>query len=466
MLRRTFLASAASALGVHSRAAASTRHLLFLAIDDLNDWVGSLGGHPQARTPNLDRLAARSVVFTNAHCAAPLCNPSRATILTGLRPSTTGVYDNSQPFRLSEKGRNAVTLPQHFREHGYRAIGAGKIYHGPFPDPQSWDDYGFYPRGENSAGFPNPPSNLNGLNKGNFDWGPIDRPDDDFDDGKVVQWTTQQLSGKLAGPTFLACGIYRPHLPWYVPRKYYDLFPLDSIELPAVQSGDLDDVPPIGRKFALAQGDHAAVMKAGKYKEAVRAYLASIAFADACLGRVLRALETGPNSADFSIVLWSDHGWHLGEKLHWRKFTLWEESTRSVLMISAQPRIRGNTRCSRAVSYTDLYPTITELCGLPARDGLDGRSFLPLLSNHETPWNRKALTTYLKGNHAVRDERWRYIRYADGSEELYDHSTDPMEWTNIASDPRHAGTKASLARWLPESDAPDSPRSSDRGAAQ
>jgi arylsulfatase A-like enzyme len=453
MLRRNFL-QAAAAMRFAPRP--PKRNVLFLAIDDLNDWIGCLGGHPQAKTPNLDRLASQGVLFTNAHCAAPLCNPSRASVMTGIRPSTSGVYNNNQPMRESEVLKTSITLPQLLRGNGYRAIGTGKIYHGAFPDSRSWDDYGFLPN-ENAAGVPRVGSNLNGMGRGNFDWGPVDASDDEMDDGRVVQWTADRLSKKVADPLFLACGIYRPHLPWYVPRKYFDLFPLSSIELPAVKDDDLDDVPAIGRKFAQAQGDHGRVLKAGNYRQAVQAYLASIAFADACVGRVLRALETGPNNGDFSILLWSDHGWHLGEKLHWRKFTLWEESTRSVLMASVPGVTKPGARCGSPVSYVDLYPTVAELCGVPPPDRIDGLSFRNQLKDPRAASARPALTTYLRGNHAVRDSRWRYIRYSDGGEELYDHQTDPMEWRNVAPAPENARVKEALARWLPRTDAEDSP---------
>jgi arylsulfatase A-like enzyme len=457
--RRAFLQAAAlGGFAIHSRAAAPRRNILFLAIDDLNDWVGALGGNPQTKTPNLDRLAAQGVTFTNAHCAAPLCNPSRAALMTGIRPSTSGVYLNDQPFRESPVLKNAVTLPMHLREHGYRAIGAGKIYHGGFPDPQSWDDY-WPSKTERLPPAPAPATlPANGIpGSGNMDWGPLDVADGEMSDMRIADWAAGQLSKKVTEPLFLACGIYRPHLPWYVPRKYFDLFPLDRIELPAVKADDLDDVPPIGVKFARALGDHARITGAGKWKEAVQGYLASIAFADAAAGKVLRALETGPNAGDFTVVLWSDHGWHLGEKLHWRKFTLWEESTRSVLMVSAPGVTKPGGRCGRSISYVDIYPTVNELCGVPQRKELEGVSFMPQLKNPAAPRPQPAVTTYFRGNHAVRDERYRYIRYSDGGEELYDHTTDPMEWTNLASRPESAKVKAMLARWLPKTDAPDSP---------
>jgi len=456
--RRAFIPAAAGSLTILTRAAVPRRNILFIAIDDLNDWVGCLGGNPQTRTPNLDRLAKQGVLFTNAHCAAPLCNPSRAAIMTGVRPATSGVYTNRQPFRQSPVTKGAVTLPMHLRAHGYRVIGSGKIYHGGFPDPQSWDDY-WPSQQRNKPPDPAPPNlPANGIpGSGNMDWGPVNVPDGEMGDTQVVEWVSRHLSKKVTQPLFLGCGLFRPHLPWYVPRKYFEMFPVERLELPPVREDDLDDIPPIGRRFADNNGDHKRITSHGKWRQAVQAYLASIAFTDASLGRVLRALETGPNAGDFSIVLWSDHGWHLGEKLHWRKFTLWEEATRNVLMASIPGLTKPGGRCRRSVSLLDIYPTMVDLLALAPRQELEGISFFRQLKDPAAPREAPALTTYLRGNHSVRDERWRYIRYRDGTEELYDHDQDPQEWNNLAGKPEFQDLKARLARWLPQTDAPDSP---------
>lgn len=246
--RRQFLpAAAAGSLTILSRAAVPRRNILFIAIDDLNDWIGCLGGHPQTRTPNLDRLARQGVLFTNAHCAAPLCNPSRAALLTGVRPSTSGVYTNRQPFRQSSITKEAVTLPMHLRAHGYRVIGSGKVFHGGFPDPPSWDDY-WPSQQQNKPPDPQPPKlPANGIpGSGNMDWGPVDVADEEMGDMKVVEWVSRHLAKKVTEPLFLGCGIFRPHLQWYVPRKYFEMFPVNTIQLPPVKEDDLDDVPPIG----------------------------------------------------------------------------------------------------------------------------------------------------------------------------------------------------------------------------
>jgi arylsulfatase A-like enzyme len=454
--RRQFVAGLAGPAIAAARA--RQPNLLFIAIDDLNDWIGCLGGHPDIRTPHLDRLASRGVLFTNAHCAAPLCNPSRAAVMTGIRPSTSGVYNNNQPFRQSEAGKKAVTLPQHFMAHGYRVTGGGKIYHGPFPDPASWHEY-FPSQIRNKPPDPLPPNRpVNGIpNTAHFDWGALDVPDSAMGDSKVAAWAGSKLSRPQSQPFFLACGFFRPHLPWYVPRKYFDMYPADKVTLPEVKEDDLDDVPPIGRRFARPQGDHRRVIQYGQWRKAVQAYLASISFADVCVGRMMDALENGPHASNTVVVLWSDHGWHLGEKLHWRKFSLWEEATRNVLMVVAPGVASPGGRCHRSVSLLDIYPTVAELCGLPAARGREGVSLLPLLQNPAAQWDRPALTTYLRNNHSVRSERWRYIRYSDGREELYDHHNDPLEWRNLAARPEHRKVIAELARWLPPTNARESP---------
>lgn len=437
-------------------------NVLFIAIDDLNDWVGSLGGNPQSRTPHLDRLASSSVLFTNAHCAAPACNPSRAALMTGIPPYHSGVYFNSQPWRPALP--NAVTLPQAFQAAGYWAAGSGKIYHGAFPDPPSWNDY-VPSKKQQKFPDPRPPkTNLNGLNRAHFDWGPIPQARDaDMGDAKTADWVCQQLSRKHDRPFFLACGFYRPHLPWYVPEEHFQRFPLENIKLPAVLDNDLADVPPAGIQMAKPQGDHAAVVKAGQWSRAVQGYLASIEFVDRQLGRVLKALEQGPHASNTIVILWTDHGWHLGEKQHWRKFTLWEEATRVPLMVRIPPRLLpdlpegtpAGARCDVPVSLMDVYPTLADLCDVPRHERLTGESLRRLLVDPQAKWDRAVVTTYGRNNHAVRDSRWRYIRYADGSEELYDHQSDPNDWRNLAADPRLAGVKKRLAEWLPERNAPN-----------
>jgi arylsulfatase A-like enzyme len=428
-------------------------NVLFIAADDLNDWPRCNGKRLDAKTPHIDRLAARGTLFTRAYCAAPACNPSRAALLTGVRPSTSGVYHNDQPWRQVLK--DTVTLPRHFIDQGYLVQGGGKIFHGGFNDEQSWQKY-FRGGGRNPEPTNKP---LNGLPRtAHFDWGPLDARDEDMGDHKVVSWAADFLKEKHDKPFFLAVGLVKPHLPFYAPKKYFELYPLDKVELPKTLENDLDDVPPPGLRMARPEGDHKRVVDAGQWKKAVQAYLACVSFADAQVGRLIEALDASPHAKDTIIVLWGDHGWHLGEKQHWRKFALWEEATRTTLVVVAPGVSRAGQKCERTVSLMDLYPTLVELCGLKERPGLEARSMVPLLKDPKAEWDRPALTTHGKNNHAVRTQRWRYIRYADGSEELYDHDADPLEWKNLARDAKHDAVKKELAKHLPKVNAPDAPR--------
>ena len=427
------------------------KNVLFIAVDDLNDWVGVLGGRPDVKTPNIDRLSKRGVLFTKAYCAAPACNPSRTALLTGLNPSTSGVYLNSQPWRPALP--DAVTLPEYFRKNGYAVQGGGKIFHGSWNDDRGWDHY------EKLGGFPSPATvPHNGIPKtGHFDWGPVDAPDEAMGDFKTAAWASEFLAESRDQPFFLAVGFYRPHLPFYAPKKYFDMYPLDTLKLPEVLDTDLDDVPTAGVKMARPQGDHAKVVAAGQWKQAVQAYLACITFTDTMIGKVLDALDKSGQAENTIIVLWSDHGWHLGEKHHWRKFALWEEASRVNLTITAPGVTPAGTTCGRPVGLIDLYPTLVDLCGLPKKDGLDGTSLRPLLADPTAAWDRPALTTHGRNNHALRSERYRYIRYADGSDELYDHDADPREWKNLANEPGMAELKAGLVKHLPETNAANAP---------
>ncbi|QDT46965.1 Arylsulfatase [Symmachiella dynata] len=429
-------------LGTNSLPAAEKPNVLFIAVDDLNDWTGALGGYPGIETPNLDRLAGRGVLFTRAYCSAPACNPSRASLLTGIRPSTSGVYQNSQPWRRALP--DAVTLPQQFQAAGYRVWGGGKIYHGRFPDRPSWHEYFKRPQDPHPKKRP-----ANGIAKtSHFDWGPVQVDDEEMSDAVVTSWGIDFLKQKQPQPFFLAVGLFRPHLPWYAPQKYFDQYPLDSIRLPKVLDDDLDDVPAVGKKFARLR-DHRNVTRTNNWKKAVQGYLASITFTDAQVGRLLDALDASGHAENTIIVLWSDHGWHLGEKHHWRKFALWEEATRVTMMITAPGITQPGGRCQRTVSLLDIYPTLCDLCGLDQPEVLEGESLRPLLKNPAADWTRPAVTTHGRNNHAARSERWRYIRYEDGGEELYDHDADPLEWKNLAADEQYADVKAELAKSFP-----------------
>lgn len=428
----------------------SRPNVLFIAVDDLNDWISPLGGYEGCKTPNLERLAARGMTFTNAHCVVPACNPSRTALLTGIRPWTSGVYLNPQPWR--DALPDAITLPQRFRQAGYRVEGAGKIFHGNYEDRQSWDDY------LKTAGDPKPTSAVAKSPRshaGSIIWGQLDVTDEEMKDYRVASYTIDRLSQPSDEAMFLACGIFRPHMPWQVPVKYYEMYPLDSITLPEVPEDDLDDLPAAGVKMAKPSGDHTTILKTDNWKRAVQAYLASITFADAQVGRLLDALEAGPHNDNTIVVLWGDHGWHLGEKEHWRKFALWEEATRAPLFFSVPGMTEPGTRCDRTVDFLEIYPTVCDLCGLSTPGHVAGESLRPWLKNPRLERTKPAITTHGRLNHAVRTERFRYIRYQDGGEELYDHTKDPNEWTNLAGNPAFADTIRDLSSYLPKENAPN-----------
>ena len=396
--------------------------------------------------------------------------------MLGRLPSSTGVYANGHWWRPAHP--DVVTLPAYFRANGYQVLGGGKLFHhtAGFNDPGAYDEYFFWNpvvAREGAWGevyhFPHwpgvkkkPASPVVRQTKINFDYAEIDLPEEHLPDTRVAQWAAEQLVRKHGKPFFLAVGMFRPHIEWYAPRKYFEMYPLDEIQLPEVKADDLDDLPPMAREWAADEGsNHSWIEQAGEWKKLVRAYLACISYSDAQVGRMLSALEAGPNADNTIVVLWSDHGYHLGEKQHWHKFVLWERSTRVPLIVRAPGVTKAGTRCARPVSLVDLYPSLIDLCDLPAKDSLDGYSVVPLLRNAGSPWPHSAICVQGPNNAAVRNDRWRYIHYSDGGEELYDHSTDPNEWTNLASNPDYGDVLGELQRQLPASFAAPVPTKSD-----
>jgi len=448
-------------------------NVLFIAVDDMKDWVNCLGGYEgTVHTPNIDRLARRGMLFTNAHCVSPKCAPSRAALLTGLRPSTTGLYDNGHWWLPNLP--DVVTLPTHFQHHGYRVVGAGKIFHhtaGNNP-PNQWHDYRRlrfledpwfrgakknYPWSRH-APFPDgfPFSRVHGLGHEN-DWGSLPISDDGYDDELTTEYALRFLSREQKQPFFLACGLFRPHLPWYVPQRFFDMYPVDEIVLPPLPDDDLNDVPAAGVEFANdRRSDLLAIVDTGRHRHAVQAYLASITCTDERLGRVLDALDASGHAQNTIIVLWSDHGWHLGEKQHWHKTTLWEEATRVPLILTG-PDIQSSV-CNQPVSLLDLFPTLNDLADIASISALDGVSLRPLLDSPDAEWSRPAVTEYRKGNVAVRSRRYRFIRYHDGGEELYDHKSDPYEWNNLVQSSDYEQVRQKLAAWIPDAWAEPAPK--------
>ena len=473
--------------GLDSTAHASEArpNVLLISVDDLNDWLGCLNGHPRALTPNIDRLANRGVLFTNAHCVAPACRPSRAALFTGQRPATTGVWSNRSSALLVQCP-DAAVIPRRFAEAGYRTAGCGKLLHDRNAGPAVFQEY-FRPeqrwspltatsvrytetelptKGTNSprhvARLPDGREvvlPLNGMPSDrkplkpdgeSFDWGPLDVSDDMMGDTQITNWAIDQLQQHSEQPFFLAVGYYRPHIPLWAPAKYFERLRDTDIQLPPHSSSDLNDLPPLAREWAIepvTAGRHSTVMKFGQWEEAVKAYLACVTFIDDQVRRLLEALDRISNN-NTVIVLCSDHGWHLGEKQHWGKWTGWERSTR-VPLIVVPPKGSGlaktaGQRCHEPVSLLDVYPTLCELCGMTASEDLEGESLRPMLITPGRPLNRVAVTHFDRGNVTLRSVRWRYVRYADGAEELYDHRADPHEWHNLADAKQH---QSELIRW-------------------
>ena len=470
-MERRLLALLALAAAPLASAAAPRPDVLFIAVDDLNDYISPLDAHPGVRTPNLERLARRGVTFANAHCAAPACHPSRVAVMTGVHPVRSGLYVNlfgAHGPRWRDESpvlRDAVVLSAHFRAHGYRAAGGGKIFHAlqwtpgdSQNDPAAWDEYFRDPLDPISADWPRPalvPDATAGLTPGRplgdrqlFGAAPLDVPDEETGDHRVVDWARGILARPPEQPLFLAVGLFRPHIPWEVPRRWFDLHPLESIVLPRHREDDLADAHDHGRTAW-----HRWVVENRQWARFVQGYLASVSYLDHQVGRLLDALDATPRGARTIVVLWSDHGFHLGEKANWEKFALWDQTTRVPLFIRA-PGVGGEgTRTRAPVTLTDLYPTLCELAGLPVPAQCDGRSLVPQLRDPAAPRARPALTAHVfRGepgpSQAVADERYRLIRYGNGFEEFYDLRLDPDEFENRAQDPALAGERARLAAFF------------------
>jgi choline-sulfatase len=469
MNRRTFLQSVSSAVaGAAALEGKQQPNVLFLSVDDMNDWVGCLGGYPGVKTPNIDGLAKRGALFSNAHCASPLCNPSRTALFTGMRPDTTGVYNNDQWWRPAHP--DYVTIPMYLKRQGYYVAGAGKVFHhvAGFNPPDQWDEFQlqefddpWYRRTEWYPWvkkIPAPPGHpFNGLKNftGEFDWGILDRKEVDYGDYKAVNFAGSFLKRKHDKPFFLAIGLWHPHIPMFAPKSYFDMYP--DPRIPEVPENDLDDVPAQGKKFAAARrAEHRRIVAEGKWRDAVRAYLACITFADSMIGHVLESLEQSAYGKNTIIVFWSDNGWHLGEKQHWHKSTLWERATHVPLIIAGPGVGSAGTARAQSVSLLDLYPTLLDLCGLPMRKNLEGESLAPLFRDAKAK-HRPAVSTFEPGNHMVRTEKWRYIRYNDGGEELYDRAADPNEFHNLADQAQYASLKTELRQYFPKKSAPPVP---------
>jgi arylsulfatase A-like enzyme len=439
-------------------ASATRPNILFIAVDDLNHWVGYTGRNPQAKTPNIDRLSKMGMSFTRAYCAAPLCNPARAALMSGLRPSTTGCYQNADDWKSYIPEGRGLSLA--FKQAGYFVAGAGKIYHSSTFYPGEWDDYFTEKRarvGSEEDEATGDAQRARGIAKLEGFQEPVnhDLKDQDLSDWHITSYCIEQLQKQHDKPFFLACGLHKPHLPWVVPRRYYDLFPLESIQLPPYKEDDLADIPPAGVRMAKPDGDHKQILESGRWKAAIQSYLACTAYTDMNIGRLLDALEKSAYAKNTIICFWGDHGWHLGEKHHWRKFTLWEEATRAPFIWAVPGLTPPGSVCGRTVDFMSIYPTLCELAGIPVPKHVEGVSIKSLLARPNAAWTTPALCTFGYQNHTVRTEQWRYIRYANGDEELYDNGKDPHEWVNLAgASAEFEPVKAQLAKGFPKTNTP------------
>ncbi len=451
-----FLACVALACSVFAADSPAPKfNVLFIAADDMNNDLGCYG-HPSVKTPHLDKLAASGVRFDRAYCQFPLCSPSRSSLMTGLRPDTTRVFDLQYHFRQGLP--DVVTLSQCFSRQGYYAARVGKIYHYGNPgdigtsgldDPASWQEF-FNPAGRDKTTLESDIINYTpkrGLGSSLSLLADATGKDEDHTDGKVATQAVALLEKHKDRPFFLAVGFYKPHCPYIAPKKYFDLYPLEKVTLPEIAPGYRDTVP-APALASTAPWPNMGVTTA-QAREAKQAYHATISFVDAQVGRVLETLDRLGLREKTIVVFWSDHGYHLGEHGLWMKQSCFEESARVPLLISVPGGKGAGKSCLRTVELVDLYPTLADLAGIPAPAGLEGASLRPLLENPVAAWKRPAFTQVWRNGfsgHSVRTERWRYTEWDGGARgrELYDHGSDPQELHNLAGDPAQAAVIAEM----------------------
>jgi arylsulfatase A-like enzyme len=447
-MQRFILSIIACLIAVQAPAAGKP-NILFIAVDDLNDFPAFTKRYPDAKTPNMDRIAERGMIFDRAHCQFPLCGPSRASVMSGFLPATLGYDNHMSDEALEQRTRDlgSELLHSYFRQNGYKAMAVGKICHKNVPKGSV--DLGGG-RGNFSGGTGKLKKNWH-QNGTSTDWTMAPERDDMLPDHEAAEWAVTRLGETHDKPFFLAVGFLRPHVPWYVPKKWFDLYDKDTITLPPYRKDDLDDLPKMAGDINILpqypRTDWAIENR--QWRNIVHAYLACISFADHQVGRVLNALDASPYKDNTIIVLWSDHGYHMGEKNTFQKQTLWERSSHVPLAI-AGPGIAGKRRCNRVVSLLDMYPTLVDMCGLPANAKNEGRSLKPLLEDPGRAWDYPSIIGWTDASFAIQDERYRYIRYGDGSEELYDHDNDPNEWSNIAAKAELTAIKARLGAFIPK----------------
>lgn len=421
-------------------------NVLFLVVDDLNTWLLQDANRYSGKVvaPNIQRLADSGVVFSHTYAAAPFCSPSRTALLSGVCPWKSGVYQNGMKTERSPALQRATSFPTLFKKAGYYTASYGKVSHG-WRAKDAWDESIPHKRD------PNPPkAPLTPVGRGEQDWGPTHLAEADMHDTSYADAAIKQLQKKHDRPFLVACGVFHPHMPWYVPQKYFDMYPLNQVVLPELVKNDLDDVPPLARAVTAGKSRFvASVLQHGLHRQGVQAYLAATSYADAQMGRVLDALDKSPYRDNTIVVLISDNGFHLGEKDHWQKGTLWEEATHVLMMFRVPGMTHAGGVSQRFVSLQDIYPTLVELCGLALPEHVAGRSLVPLLRNPDAEWKSTAVSALYDRYVSIRDERFRYTRYSDDQEELYDCQKDPHEWTNLIDNPQYASDLKKLRAAVP-----------------
>ncbi len=429
-------------------------NVLLISIDDLNDWTGFLRGHPEAVTPHMDALAKRGRNFSNAHCAVPVCSSSRASVMSGVAATTHGSYELGPKYEELPALTDVPTIQQYFKDNGYYTLSGGKVLHHGFNGRLA----GAIDRslGRKRSPRPGKPMSRPSDWSSAWDWGAYPEQDAEMADIQLAQNAAKALKEDFEKPFFMSVGFFRPHVPLFVPAKWFDLYDGESLTLPRPPKSDLNDVPKnfLGINHYAVAPTHAEVIEHGKQRSLTHAYLASISFVDHCAGIVMDALKSSSHAENTLIVLWSDHGFHLGEKQHWAKRTLWEESTR-VPLLFAGPGIKPGKPCLEPASLLDLYPTLVELCKLPKNPHLEGLSLVPQLKDPSRARDRPAITSAYFGNHSGRSRDGRLISYEDGAKELYDQRTDSDEFHNLAKDPAHQAVIKELSRWLPQKAIPE-----------
>jgi arylsulfatase A-like enzyme len=398
-----------------------------------------MGGHPQAITPNIDRLAEKGMLFTNAHCQSPVCNPSRASMMTSLYPSTTGIYFLNPDIAESAVAKQNMVMPMRFQQEGYYVTGVGKLFHSAkglnekyVPNyGDQFGGFGPYPEKKISP-YPGHPL---------WDWGVYPEQDEQMPDYQIAEWGAMRLSEKHDSALWLGVGFYRPHVPQFAPQKWFDMYPMETLQLPEILENDLDDIPSYGvdiTRLKHVTPTHEWVLENDQWKPLVQSYLACVSFVDEQVGTVLDALENSDYKDNTYVVLYSDHGFHLGEKERYAKRSIWADGAK-VPMIIAGPGIPEGIVSAKPVGLIDIYPTLLELCGLEADPGHEGNSLAQILKNPEAEWPHYARTSFGPGNYAIISENYRFIQYNDGSEEFYDLKNDTHEWYNIIDKPEHSG---------------------------